>query len=333
MTFEPLAPLGGYITLSILLLGLVGYFFVKEIRTPGHDDASIVDWSRRLAITMLVIFIGFGPGRIEETTETARANVDVFFVVDRTGSMVAEDYDGDKPRLDGVRADINSLVSLLPGSRFGVISFDSSATQQLPLTTDTNALKIWSTNMNQEITLYSKGSTVNRARDEMARILADSKERFPQNQRLVFLMTDAENTTEDEVRKTFADLEPLVDGGAVLLYGTEAGGPMKQYDPYDLEPKYIEDHMAPGTPNAISKADLGEGKAIAAELGVGFFHLTEPTDLAPAVAGIDPEILSVEGGRIVEVFQLMIWPFAIGLAALLTWELSVVVARSARRVG
>src|SRR5690554_6504994 len=102
MTFEPLAPLGGFITLSILLLGLVGYFFVKEVRTPGHDDASIVDWSRRLTITMLVIFIGFGPGRMVETTETARANVDVFFVVDRTGSMVAEDYDGDKPRLDGV---------------------------------------------------------------------------------------------------------------------------------------------------------------------------------------------------------------------------------------
>lgn len=333
MSFSPLAPLLAYIILSILLLGLVSYFFIKELRTPGHDDATILDWSRRLGITILVIFIGFGPGTMVESTETARANVDVFFVVDRTGSMAAEDYNGQEPRLTGVRQDIMDIVEMLPGSRFSTVSFDSDAARQLPLTTDTNALRIWANNLTQEVTVYSQGSSVNRVHKELFNTLQDSQEKYPQNQRVVIFMTDAENTTEDDVRQSFADLKQFIDHGAVLAYGTEQGGPMLRYDPFDDTPEYIPDYSETDTPNAISKVDLAEGQALATEMGIKFVHLTEPTDLTATFAEIDPKVISVEGGRIVEVFQLKIWPFAIGLAALLMWELTATISRSARRVG
>ena len=333
MTFSPLAPLAAYIILSILLLGLVSYFFVKELRTPGHDDATLLDWSRRLGITVLVIFIGFGPGTMVESTETARANVDVFFVVDRTGSMAAEDYGDREPRLVGVRQDIMDIVKMLPGSRFAAVSFDSDAARQLPLTTDTNALRIWTQNLTQEVTVYSQGSSVNRVHRELFNTLQDSAEKYPQNQRVVVFMTDAENTTEDDVRESFADLAQFIDDGAVLVYGTEEGGPMLRYDPFDDTPEYIVDYNDTDSPNAISNADLAEGQALATEMGLKFVHLTEPTDLTATFAEIDPEVVSVEGGRVVEVFQLKIWPFAIGLAALLVWELTATVSRSARRVG
>lgn len=333
MSFQPLVPLGGYIVLALLLFGVVAYFVVKEFRTPGHDSANRWDWSRRLGITALIIFMGFGPGTFVETTESARANVDVYFVVDRTGSMAAEDFDGSRPRLDGVRKDIMDITTLLPGARFGVVSFDSGATKQLPLTTDTNALRIWTTNLTQEVSLYSQGSSLNRVYNELLATLQDSREKYPQNQQVVVFMTDAENTTEDEERKSFADLAQFINAGAVLVYGTTEGGPMLQYDPFDDTPIYIPDHSQPGAPNAISVADVDEGKALASELGVEFAHRTGPTDLTPVFSSIDPEIVDVEGGRVVEVFQLKLWPFASGLAVLLIWELAATVARAARRVG
>ena len=57
----------------------------------------------------------------------ARAAADVLFVVDTTGSMAALDYDGDSPRLDGVRADIVELAAEFPGAHFSLIRFDSQA--------------------------------------------------------------------------------------------------------------------------------------------------------------------------------------------------------------
>ena len=334
MKFEPLAPLGGYIVLSVLLLALVTFFFVRELRNPGMDDANWVDWARRLGLTVLIVFMGFGPGIMVETTESARANVDVFFVVDRTGSMAAEDYDGNKPRLEGVRADIVKITEMLPGSRFGVISFDSSSARQLPLTTDTNALKIWTRGLSQEMTLYSQGSSLNRVHQELRMNLADAKEKNPQNQQVVIFMTDAEDTTEEQKRESVADIAQDVDAGAVLVYGTEEGGSMLEYNPYaEGDPIYIEDNTQGAPQKAISKADLAAGKALADEVGIGFLHLTGPADLSAAIEGVTPEIINVEGSRVVEVFQLRLWPFAIALAALLTWELSVTVRRAARRVG
>ncbi|WP_435298784.1 vWA domain-containing protein [Timonella sp. A28] len=333
MSFVPLFPGLVWAVLSVVIVGVVGFFAVQDARSRSWSRKSVVVWVRRVAVSLLVVFIGFGPSIYEESAEFARTNVDVYLVVDRTGSMAAEDYGKkNKPRLDGVRKDLHDTIDQLSGSRFSVISFDSKATRQIPLTTDTSALHSWVDGLNQETTLNSSGSSLNRVYETLATELKRSHSNNPQNKRIVYLFTDGENTSEEK-RQSFAELKKYVDGGAVLGYGTEDGGKMKRYDPSNNSIEYIEDFtLSPAGP-AISKIDLAELTAVANDIGVQLLHRNDSSSMDKAIAGVDPQLVMAQGYRVVEVQQLFIWPFAVLLGLLLMWELVDSTSRMTRKVG
>ena len=62
---------------------------------------------RRLLMVLLLLVVALRPVTPIEGEQTQRMNANVFFVVDRTGSMNAEDYAGEQPRLEGVKADMS----------------------------------------------------------------------------------------------------------------------------------------------------------------------------------------------------------------------------------
>jgi len=333
MTFTPLFPVTGYAIAVALVFLALGYAAYRDLAANQFVHATWLTWGRRTAAFVLVAFMGFGPSITEESSEVARANVDVYFVVDRTGSMAAEDYGPDhEPRLVGVRHDMLQIVNELGGGRFSIISFDSAASRQMPLTTDTAALHTWVDSLNQEITMYSSGSSLNRAYTELAASLQRGAESNPQNQRIVYILTDGENTTEG-TRQSFVDLAQYIDGGAVLGYGTEAGGKMKRYDPLLESNEYIEDFTQSPTTAAVSKIDEKQLKQLASELGINYVHRTEPTNTKDATKGINPKLVAADGKRIVKVNQLMLWPFAAVLAGLLVWEFAATTYRTTRKVG
>ena len=80
------------------------------------------------------------------------SNVEIYLVVDRTGSMAAEDYDGTSPRLDGVRSDIAAIRDAFPDARYSIIALDSTGARELPLTSDVDAVDSWVGSLHQEIT-------------------------------------------------------------------------------------------------------------------------------------------------------------------------------------
>lgn len=337
MILQPLLPL----PLLVVILGglavLTGVLATQGLRqgTPAGRRQAWA-WLRRLAIVAVVAVIGLGPSLPRTSMDTSITAVDMFFVVDRTGSMAAEDYDGTSPRLDGVRADINSLVADLPGARYSIISFDSQASRQLPLTTDARAVKSWTQTMDREVTARSQGSLVDRPLDELSRALTTSAEQHPANIRVVFFMSDGENTAEG-TRRSFADLSPLIDGGAVLGYGTEEGGRMKEYalssDGDSTEGEYLTDDSLPGSPDALSIYDPVELEALAGELGLELVHRTTPEETAQMIAGLDPEQIAADGRRSLTSYQMLLWPFAALFAALLAAEAVAAGRNVGRKVG
>lgn len=316
MTFTPLFPLIPYaIFVAAVVIGCIAFYLVKGRKSR----ISTTSWLRRGLLVVLVLFIGFGPATLEPTTETVRINTDVYLVVDRTGSMAAEDYNGKKPRLEGMRSDIKTLSKELSGGRFSVLSFDSSASRQLPLTTDTNALNTWASGINQELTAYSSGSNMNRVLQELTTVLEQGRLDSPFNKQLVFVFTDGENTS-DAARKSFGSLKPFIDGGAVLGYGTKEGARMQSYDPLLERERYIKDYSDGSAEDAISKIDEKQLQALADELGVEYLHRTAPGTLSEVTSNIETSLVASEGSRTVEVAQLLLWPFALAVAALLIWE-------------
>lgn len=315
------------------LLALCVHAWLRARRT---QDGTEVAWLRRGGMVLSTLLIGLAPA-VPAATETVETNAEVFFVVDRTGSMAAEDYDGGRPRLDGVRHDLVALMEALPGARYSVIGFDSQAARQLPLTTDSRAVRSWAETLRQEITWYSAGSTIDRPVAALTQALEAAAERNPANVRLVFLLSDGENTDGDNSSSTaqegaYAALAPLVDGGAVLGYGTAEGGQMRSYDGTDAsgpgtDAPWITDDTQPGSPPAVSRIDETNLRRVAEDLGVEYTHRIEPGPVDQLVAGIDVEEIAADGRRDIDTYRDVYWPAAALLAVLTAWEAFELAAR------
>lgn len=329
MSWFPVLPVGW---LALATLVVLAPCVLRLVRGPYRGR-----WVMRTLAVLAVAGTALGPALPRQWTEPAGAAVDVFFVVDRTGSMAAEDWSTGLPRLDGVRHDVPALAQALPGARFSVLAWDSEAVRQLPLTTDTRALESWAQTVRQEITFWSTGSSIDRPLDALTRALEGAAERNPGHMRLVFLLSDGEQTVEEQ-RASFAALATLVDGGAVLGYGTAQGGPMRSYDG-SLDPApdapYIPDPDDAGRPG-LSKADEANLRALADELGVPYLHRAEPDDaVATLVEDVDPQQVAGATGRERTSWSPVVWPFALVVAGVLlaeTWlSVTDLVGRRRRR--
>lgn len=321
MRLEPLLPLwaslplfGGMLLLCAVLL----------IRRPRQRAA----WARRALMVLLLLTVALRPVTPIEGEQTQRMNANVFFVVDRTGSMNAEDYDEGRPRLDGVRADMTRIMDMTEGSRYAIIAFDSTATQQLPLTTDAGAAAAWIETLTTEPTAYSTGSNVDRPLDALLVEISEAKREDPDSSVLVYVLSDGENTDERE-SESFGQAAGFVDGGAVLGYGTAEGGAMKTQGGED-HGEYI---TGPDGRRGISRIDEEQLRTIAGQLGVPYLHRDDPeAPIEGTMEGITLSPIPTESSRSVASFEDWYWIAAIPLAALMIWELGELTYRLPRRL-
>lgn len=347
MTVQPLIPLWAWAVVFVPLLGLAVWQLVVALRASSGSGGARQGvpagprgaWARRTALVAVLAVVGLGPSVPVTERDTSVANVDMFFVVDRTGSMAAEDFDGTDERLVGVRHDIASLTGDIPGARYSIISFDSQASRQLPLTTDARAITSWADTFKREITLYSKGSLTDRPLDELSAALQGAATDRPSNVRLVFFLSDGEQTASGEPR-SYEDLAPFVDGGAVLGYGTPEGGRMKEYAPGEdpATAAYIKDPSRATitdteSPDALSVIDEENLRAVATQLGVPYVHRETAGPTAELVAGVDPQQVAADGRRAVTSYRPVVWPLALVAAVLLGFEAWAAGRSAARRVG
>ena len=319
---EPLLPLWAAIPLFGAMLVLCA---VLLARRPGQRGA----WLRRGLMVVLLLVVALRPVTPLDDRQTQRMDANVFFVVDRTGSMNAEDYGegGDQPRLDGVKADMASVMAMTEGARYSIIAFDSTATQQLPLTTDAGAAQAWIDTLTTEPTACSQGSNVDRPLQALTTAVSDAKREDPDSSVLVYVLSDGENTDGKETQ-SFSAAAGFVDAGAVLGYGTPEGGPMKaQGGEHDGD--YITD--ASGK-QGVSKIDEQQLQDIAGQLGVPYLHRTSPDEsIEGTMDGITLRPVPIETGRELTSFRDWYWIAAIPLAALMIWELGETTYRLPRR--
>ncbi|GAA4526107.1 VWA domain-containing protein [Brachybacterium paraconglomeratum] len=321
MHLEHLMPLWATIPLFGAMLVLCT---VLLVRRPRQRTA----WLRRLLMILLLLVVALRPVTPIEGEQTQRMNANVFFVVDRTGSMNAEDYAEQQPRLDGVKADMEQIMGLTEGARYSIIAFDSTATQQLPLTTDAGAARAWIDTLTTEPTSYSTGSNVDRALTPLMVEISEARSEDPDSSVLVYFLSDGENTDERD-SESFGQAAGFVDGGAVLGYGTPEGGPMKVEGGKD-HGEYI---TGPDGQQGISSIDEQQLQTIAGEMGVPYLHRTDPAaPIEGTMEGVTLRPIPIESTRGVASFEDWYWVAAIPLAALLIWELGEMTYRLPRRL-
>lgn len=319
MIFQPVL---NVFLLVLLCVPVAALAVIALTKAKGRDKAL---WVMRLVMLLACFVMFLRPGIPGGATQTLATDRDIVLVVDTTASIVAEDWDGDKPRLDGVRADVQAIVDEYPGARFALITFDASADLRMPLTTDTTALVSSLEVLRPEVTSQSRGSSIGIANQMLADTLSNAAEASPDRSRMVFYFGDGEQTVTS-APEPFDGSEKFTDAGAVLGYGTAEGGPMKLTTGGvgGSSSEYIEYQGE----NALSVIDEGNLEAIAAELGVEYQHRTADAELtlpeAPSTTTGYAESGSV--GNVTELY----WIAALVVVALLGVELtraSMLVAR------
>lgn len=344
MTLEPMFPIA---LIALVSVAAVALGVIVMMRSQGGARR---DWALRIAMILLMALIALRPGigSAGGSGAAASAGLEVYFVVDTTSSMAAEDWTDDDgqplldtdgtpmTRLDAARDDIAAISDSLVGAQFSLVTFDSVPVQRVPLTSDATALVSAAEVMTQEVTFYSRGSSIDAPLAFMTEVLTEAQDAHPNRQRVIFYLGDGEQT-KDGAPSSFAPLAGLTGGGAVLGYGTEDGGLMRAFDGFSRDdipgsPAYILDPST-GLP-AESVIDEDNLAAVASQLGVRYLQRTPDEGIDRAVAGIDVGSVTVRpggGGGRVEFY----WLFALPIAAIALREVVLIGASllEARRRG
>jgi Ca-activated chloride channel family protein len=317
VTFLPVA---SWPLLVVAVIGaLAAVWWNPTSRTiPGESRAT--HWRLTAAVLLLGV-AAFRPAIQGDEIDTTAANLNVYFVVDTTSSIIAEDYGDARPRLEGVASDIAAIATALPGARYSVITFDQATRVRLPLTTDTTALDAAIETLIPEPSEVSHGSSVTEANGRLKTLLQQADLRSPERGRVVYYFGDGEQTAATPPTPFDID-QRLINGGAVLGYGTTEGGRMKSTrSRLDSSSTYVKDPTTgEDARSVISEPTL---RAIADQLGVRYLHREAGDSIDPAVKGIDLERFGtseeIEKHKVLSREELY-WPLLIGLAAIAAWE-------------
>ena len=289
MTLQPILP---WWVMAPLIAATVLFLVWRLVQASRVSSAGTRrDWLFRSALVLLLLAAALRPGVPGGSSQAATADVNIFFVVDTSSSIAAEDYGDDLPRLEGVRQDIMAIAGELAGARFSLLTFDSNAVVRMPLTTDTTALDTSVSVLQPQVTAFSKGSSVTAAGTLLAERLRAARDSHPERPRLVYYLGDGEQTSAKAPEPLRLD-GGLVDGGAVLGYGTADGGRMKentgQASRQDTGAGYIQDRSSGMGKDALSVIDEGRLQGIAGQLGVPYVHRSAGDPVAPMMQPADP---------------------------------------------
>lgn len=278
-------------------------------------------WVRRLIIVLLILLISLRPSLPGASKSAGNALLDVYFVIDTTTSMTAEDYDNSRQRIEGVRQDIKDISQELIGARFSVVTFANQTVAQLPLTSDTSALTTVVDTMSTQEEFYGIGSSIDMPVDYLKEELKRIESVAPERGRLIFYMSDGEQTV-DSAPKSFESLDPYVSGGAVLGYGTAVGGKMQAWRLDETSPiTYIKDQSGNTypLPDALSKLDDDNLETIASQLNVQYFQRTAPGEVQQITKDINVGEI-IKDSRDSEAYNDIYWVVAIPLVVMLSYE-------------
>ena len=286
----------------------------------------IWNYIRQILIIVLVFALNLRIMIVSSDLEKRELDVDVLFVVDDSMSMLAEDFDGDGRRIDAVRSDCEYIMDNLTGARYSIISFGNYAYRLTPFTSDTNAVMSALKSLEGQTQYYASGTSLNQPLAIVKEALENNHKRNPQRTQVLFFFSDGEITAKEKLG-SYSNLEDLIDGGAVLGYGTEDGGPMKvhSYEGDYGEPFYMmtRDQSSGTMVQAISHLDESNLKSIAKDLDLEYYHVENEASIRDTLMDITSylEELSSEGVEGTEGYSETYFWFAIPLVGLLVYDL------------
>ena len=309
MKFFPIIPDIAVIAILLLLIGAAVFCgFNKNYRRISNF--------RRIAIAILVLFSLMRPTIVDVETERYINKLNVYFVVDNTGSMATKDMTGGKYRYEQVRDDIIKYVDLFAGAKFSAFVCDYDIYQAVPLSGSTSAILGFAKNLKPKDNSISSWTNL----EELLNASADRIEAYnknnPDRASIVIIMSDGEESGSNEgfLSEVPEKLLDNIVGGAVIGYGrVDNNVKVAKIENNEITKDYI-DH--------VSKMDVENLNNIAAKLNLNYYDREATTNLFDNNARYLSQFSRyVQEGDINSRLELY-WVLAIAILALLLWDFS-----------
>ena len=252
----------------------------------------------------------------------------VLFVIDKSVSMRALDYNGNEERLKGVINDCCYIVDELASCKFSIITFGDEVRRISPYTIDTDSIISEIKALRLENEDYSPGSSMNSAKNYLEKILKNEEKNS--NKTVIFFISDGEITRKNEKLESFEGLAKYFTNGAVLGYGTSAGGKMVTTSQINYpeeangENYYVTYYENYEIKQAISKIDENNLKKIASDLKVDYIQMSKTSNINYKIANIKKQISeSKSKEEKIRSYKDIYYYFAIPLVILLIIDLII----------
>lgn len=285
MTWHPVLPPVLLVAVAILLVTAQA-IALRRWYMSSRDRNGLWRWLGVTAAAVLLLIAGARPVIAPDEQAAIRSaggdQPNVFVLLDRSPNMAVQDIDG-RARMELARDDVKALIDRYPLARFTIISFAADPALDWPLSADTWSLRPVLDGADpyaygrDAVTQANAGA----ANTVLRYQLISAGAQFPRAENLVFYL--GAGAPESRLPAREFDLPPdSVDGGAVLGYGTQAGGPV------------------PGTDIARSPIDDVALRAVADQVGVAFIARADAAPLAavlPEASEPSPEQTPVAAAR------------------------------------
>ena len=249
------------VILLLLLIAAIGAtaFVIMKNPTRGKEKTGTI--IRLSIIYVLVFLIGLRPMRVGSEQEFTASNLDVIFVIDTTISMWAEDVGNKTLRIQQAVRDAEYIIDELTGANYALITFDNKSRVLSPFTQEFQYVRDTIKTLAAPELSGADGSSMSLPRENLASLIKSASKK-ENRKTIVFFMSDGENT-DGKPTESYAELSQDISGGAVIGYGSNSGGRMRNKNGgyiYDTETNSY----------ALSKMDEENLQKIASDLGITY---------------------------------------------------------------
>lgn len=332
MIINPIIPIWVMCIISICIIIVILYnsrlreIFLKDTKTEKTKrqkrllNLFIINSIIKILVVVLLFIINLRIMIPNGESTKMNSDTSILFVIDKSVSMRALDYDNNKERIEGVINDCCHIVDELSNCKFSIITFGDYADQVIPFTTDTDMVQAELKAIKIEDDYYAKGTSMNIVKDTLKNTL---EKQYTKNNSdiMVFFVTDGEITKEGETLDSFSESSKYIANGAVLGYGTTSGGKMVN-STYEDKPTseyyYIYYYENFQKITAISKLDENNLKKIANDLKIDYIKMSKSSNIEYKIDEIKKGIYNSQTDEEkLKTYQDIYYFFAIPLVGLL----------------
>ena len=306
LRFEPMIPIWVMALIAVTLL-----LFKRK---------GIAPYIRQILMVLLLFVINLRPMYKTDNVKVVKQDMHCYciFVVDNTTSMIAEDYQGNQTRMSAVQTDIDYIMQKLGGASFCVIDFNNESHMAAPFTDDNVYINSVISSLAPPYLLYSQGTNISIVHDLLEETVSNAVD-YDNGEVYVFFLTDGENTDDNDL-DSFSDLADMIDGGAVMGYGTENGGVMHWHDVLSDEIVEVQDKRHYPYTTALSKIDEDNLEALADDLDLPYVYMNETSKIDDVLDGIIAGYDSEQKEDMRAGYKDLYYYFCIPLAGLVCYE-------------